>query len=510
MHIKNLLCSENESLYRILDRINQNAKGIVFVVDNEQRFVGTLTDGDIRRAMLAKCSLAVLAKDLLSKDSAVFKKIINYFNKAETKQKLQQSSIAAPVGTPLEKLMELVDRRIKIIPLLDKNARVVDFFEYKSSFHVPVASPYVQGNELNYIVECLETNWVSSQGRFVREFERKFPRYCGVDYGVAVSSGTAALHLALKALDLDSGDEVILPDLTFAATINAVLHSRATPVIVDVEENSWCIDPKSIRKAITPRTKAILPVHLYGQPANMNDIKHVAREYNLFVIEDCAEAMGAEVDGKRVGSHGNIGCFSFFGNKILTTGEGGMCVTSDYETYERMICLRDHGMSKHKKYWHETVGYNYRMTNLQAAIGVAQLEQIDSIQQRRRTIAAAYREKLKDCPFLIEQPQQDRQLAVTWLVSFLLRDDINRNTLIIEAEKKGIDIRPFFYPLGDMPPYREFARRFTPVAHDLSSRGINLPTSLCLSDADYEKISALLLEILPLANERPMLHAIGA
>jgi perosamine synthetase len=510
MDINNLLCSQNESLYCVLDIINQNAKGIVFVVDDEQRLIGTLSDGDIRRAMLAKCSLATVAKDLLDKDSAVFKRIINYFNKAETKQKLQQASIAAPVGTSIERLMQLVNKRIKIIPLLDNKGRVVDYFEYKSSFHAPVASPFVQGNELNYIAECLETNWVSSQGRFVKEFEAKFPCYCGAEFGVAVSSGTTALHLALEALGLGSGDEIILPDLTFAATINAVLHSRATPVIVDVEEDSWCIDPLCIKMAITPKTKAILPVHLYGQPANMNEILKIAEEYNLFVIEDCAEAMGAVVGGKRVGSHGDIGCFSFFGNKIVTTGEGGMCITSNYETYQRMICLRDHGMSRQRKYWHETVGYNYRMTNIQAAIGVAQLEQIDRIQQRRRNIASSYSQNLKDCPFLIDQPQLIGRGAVTWLVSYLLSDDINRDTLITEAGKSGIDIRPFFYPLSDMPPYRLFAKRYTPIAHDLSARGINLPTSLCLSDDDFDKIAMLLLEIIPLAKIDPLRRAMGA
>jgi len=320
-NIKRLICSHEENLFQVIDKINQNAKGIVFVVDENNRFIGTLTDGDIRRAVLARCSLETEAKDLLDKESDVFSKILGCFGRT-TVQKLKRSSTSASFDAPIDELMELVDERVKIVPLLNKNKNVVDYFEYESSFYAPVASPFMMGNELSYIVECIETNWISSQGRFIEQFEKQFARFCGAEYGLAVSNGTTALHLALVSLGVGEGDEVIVPDLTFAATINAVLHARATPILVDVEADSWCIDPYCIAKAITPSTKAIMPVHLYGQPANMTEVSRIASEFGLFVIEDSAEALGAAINGRRVGGLGHVGCFSFFGNKIITTGEG--------------------------------------------------------------------------------------------------------------------------------------------------------------------------------------------
>ena len=233
----------------------------------------------------------------------------------------------------------------------------------------------------------------------LRSLKNEFAEYSDCAHGAAVSNGTVALHLALVALGIGEGDEVIVPDLTYAATINTVLHANATPVIVDVEESSWCIDPIQIEKAITRRTKAIIPVHLYGQACDMEAIMKIAKKYKLRVIEDCAEAHGAMFNEKKVGSFGDVGCFSFFGNKVITTGEGGMCVTNDTNLNERMRILRDHGMSKTKRYWHEVIGYNYRMTNLQAAIGLAQLERIEKIHNNRREYENNYKDSLPNHTF---------------------------------------------------------------------------------------------------------------
>lgn len=500
MKVDQLICHQKESLFRVLDVINQNGKGIVFAVDDKGGFKGTITDGDIRRAILAKCSLEVPAMEILDRTSPLFKKILALCNRQDVKKKMVRKSISADLGTPVEKLMAMVDSRIRIIPLVDARNRVVDFFEYKTAFHAPVASPIFQGNELAYIVDCIESNWISSQGRYVSDFERQFSNYCGSTHGIAVSSGTAALHLALTALDIGPGDEVIIPDLTFAATANAVIYTGATPVMVDIDPQTWCMDPASVKAHITSRTRALMPVHLYGQVADLAALNDIARRHRLYVIEDCAEALGASVAFKRVGSFGHIGCFSFFANKILTTGEGGMCICADDQLARRMQTLRDHGMSPERKYWHEDVGFNYRMTNLQAAVGLAQLEQIDQLLAIRERIQRQYDRCLRRLPVITGAASPPGVETVTWLVSYLLDATIDRDAFIQQAGELGIDVRPFFFVLSDMPPYQKFARRPTPIAHDVAARGVNLPTSACLKTSVYNHIADRLADLLTAAS----------
>jgi perosamine synthetase len=319
------------------------------------------------------------------------------------------------------------------------------------------------------------STWISSSGEYIERFEKEFSKYSDCKFGSAVSNGTVALHLALVTLGIGKGDEVIVPDLTYAATINTVLHANATPVIVDVEDNSWCINPKEIENAITPKTKAIIPVHIYGQVCDMKGIIKIAKKHNLKVIEDCAEAHGAMYEGQKVGSFGDIGCFSFFGNKVITTGEGGMCVTNNQELDDKMRVLRDHGMSKTKRYWHDVVGYNYRMTNLQAAIGLAQLERIEEIHKNRREYENNYKNLLSSNKFLFQNDIKNRT-RITWLVSVLLAEDVDRDDFIQKLKDKGIDARTFFYPLSDMEIYNDFCKNETPIAHKLSRIGLNLPT----------------------------------
>ncbi|KKM16310.1 hypothetical protein LCGC14_1687160, partial [marine sediment metagenome] len=241
---------------------------------------------------------------------------------------------------------------------------------------IPVAEPILGEEELKNVIEAIKTGWISSKGKFITEFENGFARYCGVKFGVTTSNGTAALHLALKALGIKEGDEIIIPDLTFVATASTVKYCNAKPVLVDIHPNYWCIHPEKIEEMITSKTKAIIPVHLYGNSCDMDPIMHIAREHDLYVIEDAAEAHGGKYKGKMLGSFGDISCFSFYANKTITTGEGGMCLTNDKDLAEKMINLRDHGMNKEKRYWHDIIGYNYRMTNLQAAVGVAQLAKL--------------------------------------------------------------------------------------------------------------------------------------
>jgi len=261
---------------------------------------------------------------------------------------------------------------------------------------IPISKPSITKKEIAYVTDAVRSGWVSSLGKYIDMFEEKFAAYCGTKYAVATSNGTTALHLVLAALGITARDEVIISDLTFVATGNAVKYTGAKVVTVDIEEETLCIKPEAIKKAITSKTKAIIPVHLYGHPANMEEINKIAKKHNLFVIEDAAEAHGAEVNGKKVGSLGHAGVFSFYGNKIITTGEGGMITTNDEELYKKMRYLRDHAMSKEKRYWHTEVGFNYRMTNLQAALGVAQLERIDELLAKKEEIFKWYQEGLKD------------------------------------------------------------------------------------------------------------------
>lgn len=352
---------------------------------------------------------------------------------------------------------------------------------------IPISQPILAGNEAKYVRECLKSGWISSQGEFVRRFEKAFSDYCGVKYAITNSSGTAALHLALLTLKIGPGDEVIVPDLTFISPINMVIQTGARPVFVDVDKNNWNIDVNEIESVITEKTKAIIAVHLYGHPCQMDRILALAKKYNLFVIEDCAEAHGAEYKGKRVGSFGDISCFSFFGNKIITTGEGGICLTDNKRLAERMRILANHGDSPKKKYWHNQVAFNYRLTNLQAAVGLAQLEQIDKFLKKRDKIGKIYSKYLGNINSLTLLPREEWAKPVCWLYSILIdprKHKISRDRLIEELRRKNIDSRPFFYPVHQMPPYKKYIKRgqtFKTTEY-LSARGLSLPSSIDLTN----------------------------
>lgn len=360
-----------------------------------------------------------------------------------------------------------------------------------------LTSPYLKGNESKYLRRALSENWISSRGENIIKFERRFAEYLKIPYAIAVTNGTAALHLALLSLGIKEGDEVVVPDLTFAATINAVIYTGATPVIVDIEKDSWCMSPENFKKAITPKTRAVIPVHIYGQPCNMKAISKIALDSGIDMVEDCAEALGAEYNGKKVGLFGKVSCFSFYANKIITTGEGGMCVTKDKRIAERIKLFRDHGMNPHKKYWHIAVGYNYRLTNLQASIGLAQLERIDGLIKHRNRIEDFYRKNLSDISSLVPQRNDlAKRRKVTWLVSFLIKGDkTERDKLIGELFKRGIETRPFFYPLSRMPIYRNFRRNKISIAWEIAQRGINFPTDLNFMDSDLREIIKSIREI---------------
>jgi perosamine synthetase len=360
---------------------------------------------------------------------------------------------------------------------------------------IPVSEPLLGEEELDNIVDALKSGWISSKGRFISEFEHGFAQYCGVKHGTATSNGTVALHLALSALGIGPGDEVIVPTLTFVATANAVRYTGARPVFVDSHPDYWCIDPAKVEEAVTANTKAIVPVHLYGHPCDMDAIMETAKRRRLLVIEDAAEAHGAQYKGKKVGSFGDVACFSFFGNKILTTGEGGMCLTDNAELAQKMRILKDHGMNPDKRYWHDVVGFNYRMTNMQAAVGVAQLEKVDRLVEKKRQIADWYAEELKPLEqrgLVKPPPEMPWATAVYWMYSVLIEAGfgVQRDTLIQELAKGGIETRPLFYPIHTMPPY-EKSETF-PVAEALSGKGISLPSGMRLTRENVETIASYL------------------
>lgn len=362
---------------------------------------------------------------------------------------------------------------------------------------IPIAEPWLGTQERRLIEECTKSGWVSSKGPFVGAFERVFADYCGVKHGVATSSGTTALHLALACLDIGPGDEVIVPTLSFIATANPVTYCGAKPVFVDSLPDTWNLDPAGVEKAVTRRTRAIIVVHLFGHPAHMDEIQAIADKYGLHVIEDACEAHGSEYRGARVGSMGTIGCFSFYGNKIVTTGEGGMLVTDNVSLANKARLLKDHAMSTTRKYWHGRIGFNYRMTNLQAALGVAQMERIEQVIDRKRRNARLYNAMLEEIPGITLPKESQWARHVYWLYTVLIEDGYkgSRKQIVEKLANRGIETRPVFYPINRMPPYRNGSSRKFPVAEKVSRTGLSLPSSPLLKQQTIREICAVLLSL---------------
>ena len=353
--------------------------------------------------------------------------------------------------------------------------------------YFPVSQPSIGEKELAYVCDAVKSGWVSSIGRYIEMFETTFANFCGTEYALAVSNGTTALHLALVSAGIKSGDEVIVPDLTFIATANAVTYTGAKVVPVDIDSRTLCMDVRSVEQAITSHTRAIIPVHLYGHAAQMGALMAISKERGIVILEDAAEAHGAEFNGRRVGSFGDFGIFSFYGNKVITSGEGGMLTTNDRELYLKAKLLRDHAMSSEKRYWHTQVGFNYRITNLQAALAVAQMERIDEFLAKRRQVMGWYRNSLGRQPRLRLNYEEPGTRNAYWMVCLEVAGltEAARATFMARLRDAGVDSRPYFYPVSDMPMYETAV---TPVAHDVSQRGINLPSYTDLSESDVSQI----------------------
>ncbi len=355
---------------------------------------------------------------------------------------------------------------------------------------IPVAAPHLSGNEKKYVNDCLDTTWISSNGKYIKEFEDSFAKWLGVKHAISCSNGTVGLHLPLLALGIKAGDEVLVPTFTYIATANAVRYCGATPVFIDCLPDTWNLDPVDMENKITSNTKGVIPVHLYGNPCDMDAVLEVARKHNLFIIEDAAECHGAVYKGKKAGTLGNVGVFSFFGNKIITTGEGGMVVTNNDQLASHIRLLKGQGMDPNRRYWFIETGYNYRMTNIEAAIGLAQLENIETHIADRRRVGEWYQELFGDLSdYFVPQKVTPGACNVWWMYSILLTEKsrISRDALIKVLEEDGIEVRPLFFPMHIMPPFYN-DRAHCSNAEDIALRGINLPTHPLLSREDVEYI----------------------
>lgn len=465
----------NGTIREVAAAIDKGLLGTAIVVDpDSDRFISVVTDGDIRRSLMNE----------FSGDSPV-SALIN------------EESITANINMTAEEINKLFTTAVRVIPILDNDDMVVDLAVFDKRMHLPVAEPYFDEKELKYVNDCVISGWVSSTGKYIKIFERQFADFIGSGHAVSCSNGTSALHLALKAFDIGPGDEVIVPALTFIATANSVTHSGATPVFVDSEPETWNMSPVLLEKLITSKTKAIIPVHLYGHPADMDPILQIARKHKLIVIEDAAEAHGALYKGKKVGGLGDAGVFSFFGNKVITTGEGGMVVINDEIISKKISLLRDHGMDRGTSYLHTILGFNYRMTNLQAALGVAQMEKIKRIIARKISIAENYNRLLRNLPGLTLPYEAPWARHIYWLYTALFDENITkiqRDDIIKELKENRIDARPAFIPMHKQPIYKHEGKY--PVAESISCQGICLPSYVNIREEDQVRISNTIQEII--------------
>jgi perosamine synthetase len=356
---------------------------------------------------------------------------------------------------------------------------------------IPIYQPSLTGREHEYVLECLDTGWISSKGPFVTRFETRFAEFIDVRHATSVCNGTVGLHLALVALGLGPGDEVLVPTLTYIASVNAIAYTGATPVFVDSMADTWQMDPLDVERKISPRTRAIMAVHVYGHPVDMTAISRLALKHRLFVVEDCAEAIGSRCAGRHVGTFGDIGVFSFYGNKTVTTGEGGMVVTNDETLFARMVHFKGQGLAAHRQYWHDVIGYNYRMTNICAAIGLAQMEQVGQFLARKRKIAERYREKLSGR--VTVHDEKAGFVHSYWMCSVLVDKPQLRDPLRAHLSALGIETRPTFYPVHTMPMYAGKYERHM-IAEDIGWRGINIPSWPGLTDVQVDLICASIIK----------------
>jgi len=375
---------------------------------------------------------------------------------------------------------------------------------------IPVNEPLLDDRDMEYVTECIRTGWVSSAGKFLNEFEEKWANYCGRRYGIAVSNGTVALQLSVACIDIEPGDEIIMPTFTIISCPLAAIYNGGVPVLVDSDPYTWCMDVNQIEKKITPRTRAIMPVHIYGHPVDMDPILELAAKYGLVVIEDAAQVHGAEYlssynleqqTWRRCGSFGTFSCFSFYANKLITTGEGGMLLTDDSDLAEKARSRRNLCFKSDRRYHHTEMGFNFRLTNLQAALGAAQTDRMKEIIVRKRFIAQEYTRRLKDIEVLQLPIEKPWARSVYWMYGVVLSEDTGMDVLEFseKLKKRGVDTRPFFLGIHEQPVFRKqglFSNEGYPVAERLARQGLYLPSGLALREEQLQEVCESIKSVL--------------
>jgi len=448
----------------ILKKINKNESGLIFVVDKHFTLKGSISDGDIRRNILKKNKI---------KEMIFFKSSI-----------VNKTPIFLRSDSNIENILRILNhesksKNIRCLPLVDNKKRVVDISTTKKIRRYPLASPILGEQELNNVVNSIKSGWISSRGAYISKFEKNFEKYLKGGHAVAVSNGTVALQVALSALGIKKNDEVIVPNFTFGASINAIINVGAKPVIADVSLQNWTIDLNDLKKKISNKTKAIMPVHIYGQPCQIDEIVKIAKKNKLLIIEDSAEAIGATYKKRLIGLDGDCSCFSFFANKTITTGEGGMAVFRKKTVAQKARILINQGLSSKRKYYHDCVGSNYRLTNLQAGIGVAQLDRIGELLKIRKKIFKIYDQSLIQIKSIKLLPKNDWSTNSYWLYTFVVKNlgRFKRDKIIENLQNLGIECRPGFFCLSEMNPFKKFAKGKFPNSKFLSENSISLPST---------------------------------
>ena len=464
------------SIRATVEKMDANCLGVAFVTD-EGRLVGVVSDGDFRRAVLrGTADLDAPVSTIMNVNPSTL-------------------SVGAGAEETFFALATGLEEGKKVFPRVDAEGFIRDFSYREHWGLLPVAEPELTGSEAAYVLQCVEQNWISSSGPFVSRFEQDFAAFTHLRHPVAVSNGTVALTLALQALQLEPGAEVIVPSATFAATANAVVAAGGVPVLSDVDPVTWGLSPALVEPLISERTRAVIPVHLYGSPCDVDGLRELADARGLLLVEDCAEAIGTTSAAGHVGVLSDAATFSFFGNKTLTTGEGGMVFFRDAGAEQRARQLRDHGMSHARKYWHEVIGYNYRLTNLQAAVGVAQVERADSLVGRKRHIGRLYETGIAQIPGLTMMPASPFGESTYWLVPVLIAPELaaHRDMLMELLASDGIQTRVTFPALHGMPAFTPYRRAADlPVSDDVARRGLCLPNTPRMSDESVAYIVASL------------------
>ena len=488
LQIADVCVASDASVRETVTLMDMNCLGVAFVLQG-QRLVGVVSDGDFRRAALrGQTDLDAPVTSLMNPKPTTL-------------------SLGAGAEETFAALASGLAEGKRVFPRVDAEGNIRDFSYREHWGLLPVAEPELTGREAAYVLQCVEQNWISSSGPFVRDFENAFASYTGLENPVAVSNGTIAITLALQALETQRGDEFIVPASTFAATANAVVAAGGVPVLADVDAVTWGLSPETVEPLITDRTRGIIAVHLYGSPCDARGLREISDKCGLLLVEDCAEAIGTNVSGRHAGWMSDASTFSFFGNKTLTTGEGGMVFFADNDVARRAMILRDHGMSKSRRYWHEVVGHNYRLTNLQAAIGLAQVERAEALVQQKRLIGQRYEKRISDLGGVSCMPSSPFGDSSYWLFPVLLDPPFSghRDTLMEALASEGIQTRVTFPSLNRMPAFSAFPAALEfPVASDIEERGMCLPSTPRMTEESVDFICRILTKNLEKVSTNAM------